>query len=164
MDKSTQKALFSSKASDWETPQDFFDKLNWRFGPFSLAPCATKETAKCTNHYTVNDDGLSKSWKGHKVFVNPPYGRQIHKWIEKAYNESMDDGTKVVMLVPARTDTKYWHNYIMKAKEVHFVKGRLKFGSSNNSAPFPSAVVVFERSSHDRNVYLDFPKMYTMSR
>ena len=144
MNESTQKTLFSSKASDWETPQDFFDKLNWRFVPFTLDPCATKETAKCSKYYTENDDGLSKSWKGHKVFINPPYGRQIHKWIEKAYMESMDDHTDVVMLIPARTDTKYWHDYIMKAQEIYFVRGRLKFGESVNSAPFPSAVVVFE--------------------
>ena len=164
MNKSTQKTLFSSKTFEWETPRDFFDKLNWRFGPFNLDPCATKESAKCVNYYTKENDGLSKSWKGHTVFVNPPYGRQIHKWIEKAYNESMDNGTTVVMLIPARTDTRYWHDYVMKAREIHFVKGRLKFGDSTNSAPFPSAVVVFRCSAGYRNVYADYPKTYTMAR
>lgn len=164
MNKATQKTLFSSKTAEWETPKDFFDKLNWRFGPFNLDPCATKESAKCINYYTKDDDGLSKSWKGRTVFVNPPYGRQINKWIEKAYRESMDNNTTVVMLIPARTDTRYWHDYVMKAKELHFVKGRLKFGSSNNSAPFPSAVVVFSRTAEDRNVYTDYPKTHTMAR
>ena len=76
--------------------------------------------------------------------MNPPYGREISTWIRKAYLESLKPGTKVVCLIPARTDTRYWHEYCMKAKEIHFVKGRLKFGNSENSAPFPSAVVVFE--------------------
>ena len=164
MNKKTQKTLFSSKTGEWETPNAFYDKLSWRFGPFTLDPCATKESAKCANYYTIDDDGLSKDWQNHTVFVNPPYGRQIHKWIEKSYNESKDKNTTVVMLIPARTDTRYWHDYVMKAKEVHFVKGRLKFGSSNNSAPFPSAVIVFERSAEPRNVYADFPKTYTMAR
>jgi len=144
MNKATQQVLFSSKTGEWSTPQDFFDKLNWRFGPFDLDPCATVHNTKCANFYTEAEDGLSKDWSGHKVFVNPPYGKGIDKWIEKAYNESMNESTRVVMLIPARTDTKYWHKYVMKAKEIHFIKGRLKFGHSTNSAPFPSAVVVFE--------------------
>ena len=90
------------------------------------------------------EDGLTKDWEGHVVFVNPPYGRGIDKWIKKSYEESRKEDTKVVMLIPARTDTKYWHQYVMRADEVHFVKGRLKFGDSENSAPFPSAVVVFD--------------------
>ena len=85
-----------------------------------------------------------KDWDGEIVFMNPPYGREISTWIRKAYLESLKPGTRVVCLIPARTDTRYWHEYCMKAKEIHFVKGRLKFGGSANSAPFPSAVVVFE--------------------
>ena len=102
------------------------------------------------NFYTEAEDGLSKSWQGHASFVNPPYGRGIERWIAKAYKESREENTKVVMLIPARTDTKYWHNYVMKADEVYFVKGRLKFGDSENSAPFPSAVVVFEGSNRSQ--------------
>lgn len=144
MDKSTQQTMFSSKTGNWATPQEFFDKLNWRFGPFDLDPCASTHNTKCTNFYTEAENGLEKSWEGFTCFVNPPYGRGIDKWIEKAYNEAKNPDTRVVMLIPARTDTKYWHNYVMKASEIHFVKGRLKFGDSSNPAPFPSAIVVFD--------------------
>ena len=145
MDKDTQGLMFSSKSNEWATPQDFYNKLNAEFG-FTLDPCATPSTAKCASYYTKDDDGLSKDWSGHTVFVNPPYGRQQRHWIEKAYKEGEKAGTTVVMLIPSRTDTKAWHNYCMKATEIRFVKGRLKFGqkgSKGNSAPFPSAVVVF---------------------
>ncbi len=144
MDKQTQVVMFSSKTGQWATPQEFFNKLDWRFGPFDLDPCADAENAKCRKFFSEDKDGLSQSWEGHTSFVNPPYGRGIEKWIKKAYEESRKDDTKVVMLIPARTDTKYWHQYVMKADEVHFVKGRLKFGDSQNCAPFPSAVVVFD--------------------
>ena len=144
MDTNTKVVLFSSKTGEWETPQDFFDKLNWRFGPFDLDPCAASSNTKCINFFSEDQDGLLQNWEGYTAFVNPPYGRGIDKWIQKGYEESRKQHTKVVMLIPARTDTKYWHQYIMKADEVYFVKGRLKFGDSTNSAPFPSAVVVFE--------------------
>ena len=144
MDNQTQKVMFSSKSSDWETPQDFYEKLNEEFGPFTLDPCATEETAKCENYFTMHTDGLFRSWAKQTVFMNPPYGRHISNWIKKAYQEAQNPGTKVVCLIPARTDTKYWHDYCMRAKEIHFVKGRLKFGDSTNCAPFPSAVIIFE--------------------
>jgi len=144
MDKSTQKTMFSSATGNWATPKDFFQKLDWRFGPFDLDPCASAQNTKCSNFFTEAEDGLSKDWAGFTSFVNPPYGRGIDKWIEKAYLSAKKNGTKVVMLIPARTDTKYWHDYVMKASEIHFVKGRLKFGDSKNCAPFPSAVVVFD--------------------
>ena len=164
MNDKIQKVIFSSKSNEWETPKDFFDKLNWRFGPFTLDPCATEDTAKCSRYYTTTDDGLSKDWNNNTVFVNPPYGREINSWIKKAFDESKNENTTVVMLIPARTDTRYWHDYIMKAKEVHFVKGRLKFGNSSNSAPFPSAVVVFSNSTDSGSVHTGSPKTYTMSR
>ena len=144
MNKNTQVLMFSSKTGEWSTPQNFFDKLNWRFGPFDLDPCADGDSAKCDTFFSEDDDGLQKDWEGHTAFVNPPYGRGIDKWIEKAYEESRKPDTKVVMLIPARTDTKYWHKYIMEASQIYFVKGRLKFGDSQNCAPFPSAVVVFD--------------------
>jgi len=149
VNKAAQKVMFSSETGEWATPQDFFDKLNWRFGPFDLDPCATVFNTKCKYFFTEQDDGLAQDWGGHTVFVNPPYGRGIKAWIKKGYEEveSGDPGTRVVMLIPARTDTKYWHDYVMKASEIYFVKGRLKFGDSDNSAPFPSAVVVFEETS-----------------
>ena len=137
------KVHYSSETNEWSTPQDFYDKLDKEFN-FNLDPCSTKENAKCDKFFTINDDGLAQSWTGHNVFMNPPYGREIKFWIEKAYKESLK-GTVVVCLIPARTDTQYWHDYIFnKAKEVRFVKGRLKFGDGKNSAPFPSAVVVFD--------------------
>jgi phage N-6-adenine-methyltransferase len=148
MDKDTQGLMFSSKSNEWATPQDFYNKLNAEFG-FTLDPCATPTTAKCSSYYTKDDDGLSKDWSGHTVFMNPPYGRKQKDWIEKAFQEGEKSGTTVVALVPARTDTKAWHNYCMKASEIRFVKGRLKFGqgaSKTNSAPFPSAVIVFSGS------------------
>ena len=153
MDKQQLQVMFSSTSNDWATPQEFFDKLNWRFGPFDLDPCATAHTAKCLNFYTEMEDGLTKDWGDHCCFVNPPYGREIAKWIKKGYDEAQQKDTKVVMLIPARTDTKYWQDYVMKAQEVYFIRGRLKFGDSSNSAPFPSAVVVFEGRSTRPQVF-----------
>ena len=147
MDKATQGVMFSSKSNDWATPQDFYNQLDAEFG-FTLDPCASQASAKCSSFYTADDDGLSKNWEGQTVFMNPPYGRKIGNWIQKAYEEGEKSNTRVVALIPARTDTKYWHNYCMKATEIRFVKGRLKFGHGNtkNSAPFPSAVVIFSGS------------------
>lgn len=137
------KLMFSSKSDNWSTPQDFFDELNKEFN-FTLDPCATPANAKCKKYFTKEDDGLKQSWKNERVFCNPPYGREIAKWVQKAFNESKDLNTVVVMLMPARTDTKYFHNYIYKkAKEIRFIQGRLKFGNAKNSAPFPSMVVIF---------------------
>ena len=147
MDKDTRKVMFSSKTVEWTTPQDFYDRLNQEFN-FTLDPCCTDETAKCGTYYTEADDGLAQPWAGHSVFMNPPYGRSIKDWIRKAYEESRKPNTVVVALIPARTDTRYWHDYCMEASEIRFIKGRLKFGESNNSAPFPSAVVVFGSGSN----------------
>ncbi len=152
MDKNTKVVMFSSKRGDWATPTEFFNKLDWRFGPFNLDPCASPHNTKCANFFTEAEDGLTKDWGDSTVFVNPPYGRGIDKWIKKAYEESRKENTKVVMLIPARTDTKYWHKYVMMADEVYFVKGRLKFGDSANSAPFPSAVVCFD-GTHQRQIF-----------
>jgi len=144
MDLQTQKIMFSSKSDEWGTPPAFFNKLNRRFN-FTLDPCATSENKKCEKFYTMEEDGLKKSWKGERVFVNPPYGN-IAEWVEKAYLESCR-GASVALLIPARTDTKYWHDFIMKAaSHIYFIKGRLKFENGSektNAAPFPSVVVVF---------------------
>ena len=130
---------FSSKTDLWATPCNFFNKYNEKFN-FELDVCATHENAKCKKYFTIEDDGLSKEWSG-ICWMNPPYGRKIIKWMEKAYKASLN-GATVVCLVPARTDTKWWHEYVIKG-EVEFIRGRLKFGNSKNSAPFPSAVVIF---------------------
>jgi phage N-6-adenine-methyltransferase len=138
---------FSSKSDNWETPQDIFDSLNLGFGPFTLDVCASKENTKCHDmFYSIEEDGLSKDWHkiSNKCWMNPPYGRQIGKWIKKAYEESQK-GALVCCLLPARTDTKWFHEYLQDKDHVlvRFLKGRLKFGGAKNSAPFPSMVVVF---------------------
>lgn len=120
-------------------PQDFFQKLDDEFH-FELDVCSTHENAKCKTHFTEEDDGLSREWKG-VCWMNPPYGRVIGSWIKKAYESSLD-GATVVCLIPSRTDTSYWHDYVMKG-EIRFVRGRLKFGDGKGSAPFPSAIVIF---------------------
>lgn len=135
-------ALFSSKSNEWGTPQEFYEELNKEFG-FTLDPCATDENHKCDKYYTVESDGLKQDWGGERIFCNPPYGSEIGKWVEKCYRESLKENTLVVMLIPARTDTKYFHDYILHRSEVRFVRGRLKFGNSNASAPFPSMLVIF---------------------
>lgn len=133
--------LFSSKSVVWETPQDLFDKLNEEFH-FDLDVCALPENAKCERYYTPEDDGLLQPWNG-VCWCNPPYGRTIGKWVQKAY-ETFAGGGTVVMLLPARTDTKWFHEYIYNKAEIRFIKGRLKFGNSKNAAPFPSMIVVFD--------------------
>ena len=137
-----EKAMFSSQRSKWETPQDLFDKLNAEFN-FTLDPCANAENAKCQKYFTQEQDGLRQDWQGETVFCNPPYGREIKKWISKAYQESLKPDTLVVMLLPSRTDTTWFHDYILPYGKINFIKGRLKFGNSKNSAPFPSMIVVF---------------------
>lgn len=137
-------AMFSSATDLWATPQDFFDKLNDEFH-FTLDACALPENAKCENFYTPADNGLSQKWGG-CVWCNPPYGREIGKWVRKAYIENKL-GATVVMLLPARTDTKWFHDYIYGKAEIRFMQGRLKFGGSKNPAPFPSMVVVFGEES-----------------
>ena len=139
------EVMFSSVDMSWETPQHIFDKLNEEFN-FTLDPCASDTTFKCDKYYTEEDDGLSKSWKDENVFVNPPYGRAIKDWVEKCYTESLTSNGVIVMLVPARTDTRYFHNYIYHKSEIRFIKGRLKFlqnGKELNSAPFPSMIVIY---------------------
>lgn len=135
--------MFSSKTDMWETPQDFFDKLNDEFH-FTLDVAASDHNAKCYHYYTKYEDGLKMPWHG-VVWCNPPYGREIGKWVKKAYFEAIL-GTTVVMLIPARTDTKWFHDYILGKAEVRFIRGRLKFGGNKNSAPFPSMVVIFRKS------------------
>ena len=135
--------MFSSKSNEWTTPQEFFDKLNEEFN-FNLDPCSTDENHKCDRYFTKKQDGLKQDWGGGKrVFVNPPYGTEISKWVEKSYREGIKDNTLVVMLIPARTDTKYFHDFILHRSEIRFIKGRLKFGDGKNSAPFPSMLVIF---------------------
>lgn len=135
------QVMFSNKSDEWSTPQELFDALNDEFD-FNLDPCATKENHKCEKFFTKENDGISQNWGGYRVFCNPPYS-EIGTWVAKAYYEGRKDNTVVVLLIPSRTDTKYFHNYILHRSEIRFVKGRLKFGDSKNSAPFPSMLVIF---------------------
>lgn len=134
--------MFSSQSDMWETPQDLFDKLNEEFH-FNLDVCAIASNAKCAAFYSPEQNGLIQPWYG-RCWCNPPYGRQVGKWVKKAYDTAYIDGNLVVMLLPARTDTKWFHEYIYGKAEIRFLKGRLKFGGSKNSAPFPSMIVIFE--------------------
>jgi len=134
------KGLFTSQTDNWETPQVFFEKLNDEFH-FDLDVCASLANAKCKKFYTKEQDGLNQEWTG-VCWMNPPYGKEIAKWIIKAYESSLG-GATVVCLIPSRTDTAWWHDYVMKGT-IRFIRGRLKFGNSKNSAPFPSAIVIFQ--------------------
>lgn len=128
--------------SVWETPQDLYDELDREFH-FGIDVCALPENAKCPNFFTPKDDGLSQKWGGHgTIWCNPPYGREIRDWVKKAWEES-EAGARVVMLLPARTDAAWFHDYCLRGGEVRFLRGRLKFGGAKHNAPFPSMVVVF---------------------
>lgn len=148
------KVLISSVKMDYCTPQDFFDRLNDEFH-FTLDAAATDKSAKCKNYYTIETDGLKNPWGifNGAVFCNPPYGRKISKWVRKAYEEAQS-GTTIVLLIPARTDTSYFHDYIYGKAEIRFVRGRIAFTDENGNhyndskgrvmpAPFPSMVVIY---------------------
>ena len=138
------KVPYMSRTEEWETPQETFDQLDKLYN-FTLDPCATQSNAKCKCYFDRKIDGLLQSWKGETVFMNPPYGREIVKWMTKAYQESLQKGTIVVCLIPSRTDTRWWHDYAMQGK-ITFLKGRLKVSNHTNNAPFPSAIVVLGNS------------------
>lgn len=141
------KALFTSTHGEWETPKKLFKLLDDEFR-FELDPCCTGENALCSFFYTKDEDGLSLPWHGLRVFVNPPYGRGIGLWTSKCVAEA-EKGATVVALLPARTDTTYWHKDIMRAEALRFIEGRLKFtlhGITMESAPFPSVVVIWQQS------------------
>ncbi len=146
-----RKALFSSASAEWSTPQDLFDQLNDEF-KFDLDAAASPKNAKCDVYYTKDDNGLSIPWEGRRTWLNPPYGRTIGAWVEKAITETTTEGGArvVVMLVPVRTDTKWFFMATRARPEVRYLAGRLKFGGSKNSAPFPSAVLIFRNGNYWR--------------
>ena len=140
------KVMFSSMNLEWRTPKWLFKELEKEFGKFDLDPATDEDNPLSTPcYFTKKEDGLKQRWFG-KVFLNPPYGREIGKWIKKAYEETKVYGNAdlVVCLIPSRTDTGWWHDYVMKADEIRFIRGRLKFEGAKNSAPFPSAIVIFK--------------------
>lgn len=134
------KILFSSNKDDWETPHELFNKLDQEFH-FTIDVCANYDNKKCNRYYSKKDNGLLQDWTNETVWCNPPYGRKISEWVKKA----KESNATVVMLLPARTDTKWFHKYIYGRAEIRFIKGRLKFVGSKNSAPFPSMIVIFKK-------------------
>ncbi len=149
MGMTINKALYSSNSDSWETPQDLFNELHREF-EFTLDVCATHKNSKCKRFFSEETNGLIQDWTGEVCYMNPPYGREVSWWVKKA-RDSAVDGATVVCLLPARTDTRWFHDYIWdrathKAQtgvEIRLLKGRLKFGGSKNSAPFPSMIVIF---------------------
>ena len=138
------KGLFTSNTDMWATPQWLFDELNAEFN-FTVDVCAVPENAKCKLFYSPDEDGLKQEWEG-RCYMNPPYGRRIGDWIKKAYEESQN-GKLIVGLLPARTDTKWFHEYIYKKAEIRFIKGRLKFNDAESNAPFPSMIVIWGKEA-----------------
>jgi phage N-6-adenine-methyltransferase len=139
--------MFTSGTDEWETPREFFEAVDKIFH-FDLDVCATQANAKCGRYFTKEENGLAMDWKG-ICWMNPPYGREISLWVQKAYESSLHNGTVIVCLLPARTDTRWWHDYVMGyAQGAMFIKGRLRF-SGKGSAPFPSALVIFGKFSLD---------------
>ena len=143
---------FSSETDDWATPQWLFDELNREFD-FSLDPCSDGINNKCERFFTKRENGLKQNWNGETVFMNPPYGSAIAKWMKKAYLESCK-GATVVCLVPSRTDTAWWHEYAMQG-EIRFLRGRIKFGNATHNAPFPSAIVIFRAQNKNYGTQTD---------
>ena len=136
------QVMTSSEKTDWATPQQWFDYLHLEF-KFTLDPCSSHANAKCARHYTPVEDGLAQCWADERVFLNPPYGRELPKWLKKGYEAARDRGALVVCFVPARVDTEWWHCYAAKASEVRFPVGRVKFTGAESGAPFPVAIVIF---------------------
>jgi site-specific DNA-methyltransferase (adenine-specific) len=140
---------FSSKKHDWATPLDLFDHYN-KIYDFSIDVCANESNAKCDRYFSLEEDGLSQSWQHEICWMNPPYGREISKWVKKAYDESLE-GSEIVALLPARTDTAWFHDYILDIAKVEFLRGRVKFledGKPRHPAPFPSMIVCWDLGRH----------------
>lgn len=142
--------MFSSETDMWETPQDLFDRLN-AVHHFDIDVCAVPENAKCVRYFTPEVDGLKQDWNG-TCWMNPPYGREIGKWVRKAYESVSGGGGTVVCLLPSRTDTAWFHDYVLPYADIEFIRGRLKFGKSHNSAPFPSLIATFKTKEHGGKV------------
>jgi site-specific DNA-methyltransferase (adenine-specific) len=134
-------SLYASRTDEWPTPAQFFAELDREFG-FTLDPCATSRNAKCARFFSKADDGLVQDWGTQTVFCNPPYGRGVGAWTRKCYEAALA-GATVVLLIPGRTDTRYFHDWIYGKAELRFVRGRLKVGDGTQAAPFPSLVAVF---------------------
>lgn len=137
----SREVITSSRDMTWATPQEWFRYLDLEFD-FTLDPCCFEDTAKCEQYFTPFENGLRQSWADQRVFMNPPYGRDLPLWMGKAYREARDNGALVVAFVPARVDTQWWHDYAVKG-EVRFPIGRVTFAGASAPAPFPIAIVIF---------------------
>lgn len=162
MNDHEKKTAFSSKSGEWRTPRALFTRLNKLYGPFALDAAATKRNALCSRFYTKEDNALVQQWRG-RVFLNPPYGRGVGEWVAKAHLESQQSyNVGVACLLAARTDTAWWHDYVMQAAEVLFIRGRLRFSGHTDAAPFPSVVVLFsEKTLADNENVL---RIFTMTK
>jgi len=138
-----------ARRPDWATPRDFFEQLNDEFN-FNLDPCASHDNHKCERYFTIKEDGLAQSWNG-RVYMNPPYGREIKKWVKKAFEEiSINPNCEIVVaLLPARTDTSWFHDYIYHHAEIRFLRGRIRFEGADGPAPFPSMIVIWRKKDED---------------
>jgi len=140
---SVDKSVFlSSQTVEWSTDEVFFEQVNREFN-FTVDVAADSTNAKCERFYDIDSDGLMQNWDGETVWCNPPYGRRIADWIYKAATSE----ATTVLLVPARTDVKWFHEIVIPRAEVRFIKGRLKFGGSKDPAPFPTMLVIFRNAS-----------------
>ena len=137
------KVLFSHDSDEWYTPQEFYDQLDREFH-FTVDPCATHENHMCAKYYTMEEDGLRQPWSGEVVFCNPPYS-QIKQWLEKVKHEHETGGGTIVLLLPVRTSTIWFHEYVYHKAEIRFIRGRLKFSGSKQRAPFDSMVVIYRK-------------------
>lgn len=142
-----QAYMPQAESVEWGTPRALFDKWDSQYH-FTLDVCASEENAKCSRFYTRADDGLKHDWTGEVCWMNPPYGRELKRWVAKACDQAQNCGATVVCLLPARTDTAWWHDYVLPYGEIHFIRGRLTFAGAPSSAPFPSVVVVFKRGAN----------------
>lgn len=154
------KGMFTNNSNEWCTPRQLYDELNKQYH-FDIDLASSDENHLCDHYFTKKNDALANEWGGHVAFCNPPYGKEIGKFVEKAYKTVMDNRYKtiIVMLIPSRTDTKYWHNYIFNCPyaSIKFLKGRIKFvmdGEIQQSAPFPSAIVVFDNINKQKSKIL----------
>ncbi|TGJ99817.1 adenine methyltransferase [Leptospira langatensis] len=155
----SDKAPFQSGSDDWATPDSLFEELHKEFA-FNLDPCATATNAKCTHFYSKEEDGLLQEWSG-RVLMNPPYGREIGRWVEKAYRQAQQSCEVVVCLLPSRTDTKWFHDYVLGNAEIRFIKGRLKFGSATENAPFPCLLAIFRKKKSLEQIIDDLKQQLT---
>ena len=149
----TGQAQYSSDYDAWETPKKLFDQLHEEFR-FTLDVAASESNTKCERYFTKKDNALVQSWQSERVFCNPPYGRELGRWVAKAFCEVYQRYCPLaVLLLPARTDVEWFHRYVYHKAEIRFIEGRLKFGGSKYNAPFPSMVVIFENPYNRRKTH-----------